>query len=204
MVWKNSKRVWLNAIALSQWNVHVQTICVAYLHLQWQNPRWILPTTPYITFQSHIAYNLLFCIIAKPVLLLISGRVRGPALLTATITVLQWSCYSEGQSGSISEDHHACTILCKKSAILDVGSLLCWWLECLLPDAATHSPMCARFLHSLHPLHPCNYSAEASTVSLFSWVHNVLQTDQEGTFEPSCTLSQWIPRKIAPKHRLWN
>ena len=189
MVWKNSKRVWLNAIALSQWNVHVQTICVAYLHLQWQNPRWILPTTPYIPFHFHVAYNLLFCIIAKPVLLLISGRVRGPALLTATITVLQWCCYSEGQSGSISEDHRTCTILCKKSAIL---------------DAATHSPMCARFLHSLHPLHPCNDSAEASTVSLFSWVHNGLQTDQEGTFEPSCTLSQWIPRKIAPQHRLWN
>ena len=188
MVWKNLKRVWLNAIALSQWNVHVQTICVAYLHLQWQNPRWILPTTPYISFHFHVAYKL-FCIITKHVLLLISGQVRGPALLTATITVLQWCCYLEGQSWSISEDHRACTMLCKKSAILDVGSLLYWWLECLLPDAATHSPMCVRFLHSLHLLHPCNNSAEASTVSLFSWVHNGLQIDQERTFEPSCTLS---------------
>ena len=160
-----------------------------------QSPRWILPTMPYITFHSHVAYNLLFCIIAKPVLLLISGWVRGPALLTATITVLQWSCYSEGQSGSISEDHHACTILCKKSAILDVGSLLCWWIECLLPDAATHSPCVHDF-----SIRYIRYTP-ATTVPSFHCVTLLLSAQwpadrSRRTFEPSCTLSQWIPRKM--------
>ena len=162
-------------------------------------PRWILPTTPYITFQSHVAYNLLFCIIAKPVLLLISGRVRGPALLTATITVLQWSCYSEGQSGSI---------LGRSSCMhyIIVRRVPFWMLAVYCVDGLNvyyqmlqHIAQCVRnfSIRYIRYTRTLQWQCWSFTVSLFSWVHNGLrQIKKEHLNQVAHWLSEYLERLL--------